>query len=92
MSETREIPPVVAAASRRLSSNEDFHALIRWAAEEHGVGSEEFEPDEREGLFRSGQRRAITFIAEQGGVSLVLVRGELRAEKQNDETENDTEK
>jgi hypothetical protein len=94
--ETREIPPAVAAASRRLSSSEDFHALIKWAAEEHGVGKEEFQSNERLGLFESGQRRAFTFLAELVGVNLLLVRGQLRAEKQketeNDETENDTEK
>lgn len=91
MSVTREIPPEVQAARRRLTANEDISTIIQWMAQEHGVGSYPSPGDQRTDDFESGQRRAITFLAEQTGVDLILVRGKtLKAEKpkptENDET------
>lgn len=82
---TEEVPPMVQSAMRRLRGNHDFAVLVRWAASTHGVGVYAAPKDQRTDDFENGQRRAVTFFAEAGGVTLLL--GDQQAE-QSDEADN----
>lgn len=60
-----------------LRGNDALHTLIKWVAQEHGVGDYGL-PSEEE-TFRNGQRRTVLHLAELTGTTLTLVEGEVHA-------------